>query len=290
MSAIQPASQEELVEKAGQAILYAVMDAADAPAVPEYLESVDPSCWRCLYQGKSLRDYWAVAPYLVQVTEGLLEWIAENLDHNSWGILLQSAAGLNGTYSHLRKLHMTRNPDGRIYYFRYYDPRILGLFLTILTADQSLQLFGPIEAFFYSNGEQLLKALAPASATRATETATLNINQSQVTEFQNLSFSYYVQRVNDHLAMEIPNHWDGQSPESHTLLRKLITQGQAMGLQSERALSAFTEQSVLTGRTPGLGLQQRQILRVLEDEAAMQDWPTNRSALVNYLRAANDAV
>ena len=290
MSVIQPASQEELVEKAGQAILYAVIDAADAPAVPEYLQSRDPSDWRCLYQGKSLRDYWAVAPYLVQVTQGVLEWIAENLDRNSWGILLQSAAGLNGTYSHLRRLHMTRNPDGRIYFFRYYDPRILGVFLTMLTADQSLQLFGPIEAFFYNNHEQLLKALAPESATHAAETATLNINQSQVTEFQNLSFSYYVQRINDHLAMEIPDQWDGKSLESRTLIREIISQGQAMGLQSERALSAFIELAILTRRTPGVSLQERQMLRVLEDEEPMQDWPTNRGALVNYLRAANDAV
>ena len=290
MTQVHPVKQDELLEKVRQAILYAVVDAADAPAVPEYLQSLEPSNWKCLYQGKSLRDYWAVAPYLVRVTPEVLHWIPESLDRDSWGIFVQSTVGFNETYSHLRKLQMTRHPDGRISYFRYYDPRVIGVFLKMLTAEQMHQVFGPFEAFVYSCEEQLLKAPAPESHANATCTSTLTISESQVAEFQDLSMVYYVRRLNDYLAMEIPDHWDGKSLAGPSLLREMIRQGQTLGLQSERALAAFTELAIRIGRTPDENLQQRQMLRILEDQEAMLDWPANRDALVYYLQATNDAV
>jgi hypothetical protein len=44
-------------------------------------------------------------------------------------------------------LLVERERDGKLLYFRFYDPRVLRRFLPTCDAEQLRQLFGPIDAF-----------------------------------------------------------------------------------------------------------------------------------------------
>lgn len=102
-----------------------------------------------LYQGTAATQLAAVAPYLVEpMTNGaLLPWLFDELADIDWGILVWSASPLDEVHRHFRRLGRVRTQDGRILLFRYYDPRVLAIFLPICDAAQLEELFGPIALF-----------------------------------------------------------------------------------------------------------------------------------------------
>jgi len=54
---------------------------------------------------------------------------------------------LRGLRHHLRTFLRVRAPDGRVLYFRYYDPRVLRVYLPTCNATELKQVFGPIRRF-----------------------------------------------------------------------------------------------------------------------------------------------
>ena len=48
---------------------------------------------------------------------------------------------------HLRHFLEVQLPDGKQVYFRFYDPRVLRVFLPTCTADEINQFFGPIKQY-----------------------------------------------------------------------------------------------------------------------------------------------
>ncbi|RMF85393.1 MAG: DUF4123 domain-containing protein, partial [Planctomycetota bacterium] len=61
----------------------------------------------------------------------------------SAGILLLSDAEPADMFAHLRKLFVVTDEDGGEYSFRFYDPRVLRLFLSSCDAAQAEEFFGP---------------------------------------------------------------------------------------------------------------------------------------------------
>ena len=116
--------------------------------------------YSCLYTAAP-RSLEHVAPYLVRLdyedrdTRGFLErgW------GNSWGVLLRSDARLERLRGHLRRLLTVRDPAGRRLLFRYYDPRVLRLYLPSCWDPELREIFGPIERFWCEDrsGRELLE-------------------------------------------------------------------------------------------------------------------------------------
>lgn len=78
---------------------------------------------------------------------------------NSAGILLTTSASPRDLWEHLRDVFQTEDEEGREYFFRYYDPRVLRLFLPTCCPVQTRQLFGPITQLFVeseSPGEMIV--------------------------------------------------------------------------------------------------------------------------------------
>jgi hypothetical protein len=71
----------------------------------------------------------------------------------SWGVLFTAYAEPLAIYRHLRKFLIIQSEDDRELYFRYYDPRVLGVFLPTCTTDQLAEFFGPIQTFISENDE-----------------------------------------------------------------------------------------------------------------------------------------
>ena len=138
--------RDALRDKAGQ--LFAILDACDEPLVPEKVSRLGDDRAVSLYRGSAERDYWAIAPYLVRIDEQLFDWVLENLGERPRGIFLRSSADLTTLRKHFRRFLLVRAPDGQLVYFRFYDPRVLPVFLRSLNAAEREDFHGPIDAFF----------------------------------------------------------------------------------------------------------------------------------------------
>lgn len=96
-----------------------------------------------------------VAPYLVPIefrtrypyhnSEYLDLW-AERLG-SSAGILLLSEFDPTRLAIHLRGLFRVIDDDNHKYYFRFYDPRVLRLYLPTCTAAEAVEFFGSVRRF-----------------------------------------------------------------------------------------------------------------------------------------------
>ena len=61
------------------------------------------------------------------------------------GVLLQSAATLDDLSAHLRKIFVVRDEQEQEYFFRYYDPRVLRVYLPTCTGAELDEFFGPVQ-------------------------------------------------------------------------------------------------------------------------------------------------
>lgn len=103
----------------------------------------------CLYEGDSEKFLSAVAPWLFNLVPGssFAQWITERATAQSWGVLLTCQEDPVKLYKHLRNFLIVKGEDGREMYFRYYDPRVLRVFLPTCKHEQLREFFGPIATF-----------------------------------------------------------------------------------------------------------------------------------------------
>lgn len=107
----------------------------------------------CLYSGFIPPAVEASAPYLVQLEyeDHQTRRLLDSAWHNNWGILLRCDARLEVLRKHLRSFLTVRDPNGQRLLFRFYDPRILRLYLPSCTGEELRAFFGPIEQFWTEN-------------------------------------------------------------------------------------------------------------------------------------------
>lgn len=128
--------------------LYALLDGARDPRIVPRIRASRVEA-RCLFDGELHPSLAAAAPYLVAldpaapfastvITEG---WDA------AWGVLVTSTASLVALRHHFRRFLRVVDEDGRPLMFRYYDPRVLGLYLPSCSADELEFVFGPVSDY-----------------------------------------------------------------------------------------------------------------------------------------------
>ena len=124
----------------------------------------DPQAWstlysstlqrECLYEGALHPKLERVAPYLVQLEfeDAQSMRMINRSWGNSWGIFLKSGATMTSLRKHLRKFLRVTGPGGKALVFRYYDPRVMRVFLPTCSGGQLDQIFGPIECIVSEDG------------------------------------------------------------------------------------------------------------------------------------------
>lgn len=134
--------------------VYAVLDGAAIPDLLEKCEehSVEPVC---LYRGDLIPDLAKVAPYQVTLERDspFARWLLREGWGRHWGIFAVSRAGWRPMREHLCGLIMVYDPDYQPLYFRYYDPRVLRVYLPTCDAEELQALFGPISRLLCEDGE-----------------------------------------------------------------------------------------------------------------------------------------
>jgi len=134
--------------------MYAVLDAARDGVIYQKLAESDIKK-ACLFIGEQARSLATVAPYLVELSEEnpFTQWLLENGWGKSWGIFAESTETFIALRHHFRSfLRVINEEDGATLFFRYYDPRVLRVFLPTCDQAQLLTLFGPVDRY-YVEGE-----------------------------------------------------------------------------------------------------------------------------------------
>lgn len=109
----------------------------------------------CLYSGFIPRALEASAPYLVQLEyeDRHTRRLLQHAWGNGWGVLLRCDTRIEALRRHLRQFLTVRDPKGQRLIFRYYDPRVLRVYLPTCTGEELRNFFGPVEQF-YIEGER----------------------------------------------------------------------------------------------------------------------------------------
>lgn len=90
-----------------------------------------------------------VAPYIFKFDPHSVfaRWYMENGWGKGWGVMARSYASLEELRVHFRKFILVLNDDNQEIYFRFYNPRVLTIFLPTFTAYQLKDFFGPVDYF-----------------------------------------------------------------------------------------------------------------------------------------------
>ena len=134
--------------------VWMILDGARDPCISWDLKNSYEN-YTCLYSGELHPDLERAAPYLVQLdydakyTQALLRkgW------GQSWGVFFRCAGSLHQLRHHLRTLLLVHDPKGRRLVFRYYDPRVLRIYLPTCTTAELRTVFGPIETFWTESAD-----------------------------------------------------------------------------------------------------------------------------------------
>ncbi|MCF6281488.1 MAG: DUF4123 domain-containing protein [Candidatus Polarisedimenticolaceae bacterium] len=102
----------------------------------------------CLYSGRLSARMQAAAPYVVHLARDA-RFTRELLEASwgkSWGFftIVPVDMTLEQHRRHFKKLLRVKDESGRTLMFRFYDPRVLRLYLPSCTRDEAKQFFGQI--------------------------------------------------------------------------------------------------------------------------------------------------
>ena len=125
--------------------VYAILDGASVPRLPQTLEQMGVES-ECLFRGELDPELALVAPYLVTVQPGhpFTEWLLQEGWGQHWGVCAISQADFRDLRMHLRTFLKVYGPDLKPLYFRYYDPRVLRVYLPTCNELELQTMFGPV--------------------------------------------------------------------------------------------------------------------------------------------------
>jgi Domain of unknown function (DUF4123) len=128
--------------------VFAVLDNARDERIYDALEDcVLPK--GCLFAGNVAFSLLRAAPFLVELRResSFTRLLIREGWGNSWGVFLRSGAGFEEVRHHVRHFLRAKDESGRKMLFRWYDPRVLRVYLPTCEPHELEFFFGPIERF-----------------------------------------------------------------------------------------------------------------------------------------------
>ncbi len=157
--------------------LYAILDAARDIRILALLVHHKEECLS-LYEGPEGAKLAQVAPYLVRLAPDskLLDALVKEGWGKSWGVYFTCAGDFHEIRRHLRHFLQVKLPDGEQVYFRFYDPRVMRIFLPTCIAEEATQFFGTIQRYVLE-GEEPDQLLEFTTVGRGAEKRVLSLTQ-----------------------------------------------------------------------------------------------------------------
>lgn len=215
----------------GNQKVYLLVDAARDDKVSDLLYQLKPEEYTCLFEGHWAEDLAFVAPYLV-VLQAQAAWTKTYIEQawgKEWGVYLETDEALPQLLQHLRQLLFmpVQSTPPKSLYFRYYDPRVLQIYLTHGEDAEKKLLFGPIKNYWIEDeASSTLTKYASSDVPGATQAATAVTTEKHKSDFEQTIRQEFEERLVEYLREEFPEA--GQSLDT---LPQFVTQ------QIEKALS-----------------------------------------------------
>ncbi|MEL7182042.1 MAG: DUF4123 domain-containing protein [Pseudomonadota bacterium] len=138
-------------EPGPQRHVYAVLDAAKVPGLPEMMEA-SSSEHACLFQGQFEEEMGDFAPWLVELshddpltrnvfTAGDAPW---HLWNRAPGIIVGADAEMTAVRRHLRRFTRVQDRRGKWFMFRFWEADYLLAYLGALATTKQADFMGPI--------------------------------------------------------------------------------------------------------------------------------------------------
>jgi hypothetical protein len=128
--------------------VYWLVDGARDPAIVGLLRSGGLE-YTCLYTGDLHPQLQAAAPYLVHLAIGssTTNRLLRTGWGKAWGILTIAAPHITLAQQrlHFKKYLRVKSEDGRELAFRFYDPRVLNIYLPTCTDQEVKAFLGPVQ-------------------------------------------------------------------------------------------------------------------------------------------------
>lgn len=184
---------------------FLLVDGARIGSLIGSIKQVYSSQGKSLYLGKSKDELEDVGPFLFQIKESdeLDFWFNKDGWGNSFGIYVNARVSFNELFNHCRKFLIVRTDDKNELYFRFYDPRVLRIFLPTCNSIQLKEFFGPID-FFILEDEDINYAIkfhldSEKLVTNRVLLSDLNILVNSEPDNQNLNTdSKYLSKLENH--------------------------------------------------------------------------------------------
>ncbi|EJJ4226736.1 DUF4123 domain-containing protein [Salmonella enterica] len=194
-------------------IKYAIIDGAVESELLNFLQETNPPHY-CLYSEPIQPDLVALAPYLAQVTPEVEAWLRAK--DTPWGIFLTTQSSMNVLRQHLRKYLQVLIPgETKPVLFRFYDPRNIWDFLSVLSEWEKYLFLGPLDTIttHWKNEQQHRNFSALKdnfSADGAVRQKMMRISRSQMASLTQIFEQLYLTDLTEKI-----KSWSGQ-PEDVT--------------------------------------------------------------------------
>ncbi len=128
--------------------LFALVDAAKIDEIPALFFDLeeDPEYFSLFFETPQ-EELFDVAPYLIRLSadSDFLAWLLNEGWGQSWGIfIVTEEADIEVLFEHFRQFLKVEDPEGNRLFFRFYDPRVLRIFLPTCNAKEVFDFFGEV--------------------------------------------------------------------------------------------------------------------------------------------------
>jgi hypothetical protein len=208
-----------------------------------------------LYSGRRAERLASAAPYLVRITGRIPRFIYEFWRKTS-GIVFASASPLEELRAHFKRLLIVETEARDTVYFRFYDPRVLRIFLPSCTPAQARRFFGPV-AWFLVEGKagsppQRLVPPPPPAQNGASgeviepEPELFGLRDEQMDLFRRDAMERFIERMVVLLKRE---HMKDVAtwPSVEAAVREAIPRAESYGITSEDDLERFLHLMAVLG-------------------------------------------
>jgi hypothetical protein len=140
--------------------VYTVIDGASAPILLGKIAEYEPK-HTCLFRGELSIEMAEVAPYMVKLEadEDFTNWLLEYATESPCCIFAHTDKNFLTLRKHFRSFMRVQSPEGETLHFRYYDPRVLSVYLPSCEKEENTVLYADVINKFLvvDIEEQLLK-------------------------------------------------------------------------------------------------------------------------------------
>jgi hypothetical protein len=127
--------------------IYVILDGARDHRIADFVRFSNLQ-YACMYSGKLSPALQQAAPYIVHLSPKaeLTRTLLQQAWGQSWGILIETGPDISMEQlrRHFRGLQRVSTEDGTSLVFRFYDPRVLRVYLPTCTLSELGQFFGPV--------------------------------------------------------------------------------------------------------------------------------------------------